>query len=269
MAIGPTINDIREITSVLSDKLKIDFTNYAFSFLRRRFAYIFNTLKVRNANAFIELVKKGEILDDFSYWFPVQENEMFRDPSFWRNLRTKIIPNLDENNLTFWFPEMVATEELMSLLVILKEEGLENKAKVFCNVSSRRRIDEIKRGRVSSKFLDLNKSNFKRLELSSHFEDYFTQEEGFTKIDVSLIDRIEFLNGNYFTNLPNANIGVTIFRNKMLYYNSKLQSVAEKQLYANLQKGSYLALGINERILKENKTSFDLYDSGEQIYKVS
>ena len=42
MAIGPTINDIREITPILAEKLKMDYSNYAFSFLRRRFSYLYN-----------------------------------------------------------------------------------------------------------------------------------------------------------------------------------------------------------------------------------
>ena len=268
MAIGPTINDIKEITSVLSEKLKMDFSNYAFSFLRRRFAYVFNELKVKNTSTFIEDIKKGKILDDFCYLFPVEETELFRDPSFWRTLRSKLIPNLSEDNLTFWFPDLTSGEELFSLLIVLKEDKVVEKAKIFCNVSSAKRINEIKEGKISAKNLDLNKSNFKRLEVESDFDDYFTRENGFLKLNSNLLSNVEFIQSNYFNTVPQSNINVTIFRNKMLYYNAKLQLFAENYLKNNLYRGSYFALGIKEKILKENESYFDIYDSGEQIYKV-
>ena len=269
MAIGPTINDIKEITSVLSEKLRMDFNNYAFSFLRRRFAYVFNALKVKNSNAFIHSIRSGDIIDDFCYTFPVSETEMFRDPAFWRILCSKVFPSLSEENMTFWFPELSSAEELFSLLVVLQEEKLLEKANIYCNVTSDKRINEIKKGAIDSKNLDLNKSNFKRLEIDTEFEEYFTAENGYVTINPDLLRNITFIKDNYFNALPDREIGVTIFRNKMIYYNYKLQLFAENYLKQNLNKGAYLVLGIKEFIQKDNQDCFELYDSAEKIYKVS
>ncbi len=268
MAIGPTIKEIREITFALSDKLKMDFSNYAFSFLRRRFAFIYTALKVKNADSLIHDIRSGEVIEEFNYLFPIPVNEMFRDPSFWRTLRVKILPTLNDN-LSFWFPELVSAEELFSLLVILQEEKLNSKAKIYCNVNSLKRIDEIKQAKISNKNIDLNKNNFKRLELESKFEDYFWEQDGFIGIQSELLQNVEFIQDNYFNSVPKEDIGVTLFRNRMLYYNGKLQSDAEKQLHQSLNKDAYLVIGIKERIVKENACFFDLYDSGEQIYRVS
>ena len=268
MAIGPTINDIREITLALSQKLKLDYTNYAFSFLRRRLAFIYSTLKIKKTDAFLEDIKTGTVIEDFCYLFPVTEGEVFRDPSFWRSLRTKILPALGDN-LSFWFPELVSAEELFSLLIILEEEKLTNTAKIFCNVNSYQRIQEIKQGKISLRNIEIHKSNFKRLELQSKFEDFFTELDGYATIHEGLIQKVTFLNDNYFNCIPNQQIACTLFRNRMLYYNGKMQCQSEKYLQECLGKGAFLILGIKEQITSENEYLFELFDSSEQIYRVS
>lgn len=268
MAIGPTINDIREITVALSQKLKMDYGNYAFSFLRRRFAVVYSALKIKNTATFIDDINTGKAIEDFCYLFPVTEDEVFRDPSFWRTLRTKVLPAMGDN-LSFWFPELVSAEELFSLLIILKEEKLTQKAKIFCNVNSSKRIAEIKQGKISTKNIEVHKSNFKRLELHSKFEEYFIEENGFAAIHEDLMQRVEFLNDNYFNSLPGQKIACTLFRNRMLYYNGKMQYQAERHLQQCLSKEAFLILGVKEQISKENELLYELFDSGEQIYRVS
>ncbi len=267
MAIGPNINDIREITVALSHKLKLDYANYAFSFLRRRLAHVYCALKIKKTDTFLEDIHSGNVIQDFCYNFPVGEGELFRDPSFWRSVRTKILPALGDN-LTFWFPELVSAEELYSLLIILEEEKLTHKAKIFCNTKSCQRIEEIKQGKISLKNIEIHKSNFKRLELHSKFEDFFTEENGYAAIHEGLLEKIVYLNDNFFNCVPDQQIACTLFRNRMLYYNGKMQCKAEEYLQQNLSKGAFLVLGIKEQISKENELLFDLFDSSEQIYQV-
>ncbi|WP_066630234.1 CheR family methyltransferase [Labilibacter marinus] len=266
---GPTINDIREVTALLSKKLGMDYSNYAFSFLRRRFAFVYNKLKVKNTADFITAINDGKILEDFNYYFPVGQTELFRDPSFWRNLRTRILPKLSDEELVFWFPEVSSSAELFSLLVILNEEELINKSKVYCNINSEKRIQEIKEGKIYSNNIDINKQNFKRLELDASYDKYFKEDRDFTFIYVDLLKNVEIIGEHYFKKVPVDKIGMTIFRNKMLYYNQKLQLNAERHIHSSIERGSFLSLGIKERILDENENYYDLYDNGEQIYKVS
>ncbi len=268
MALSPTINEIREITSVLTQKLKMDYSNYAFSFLRRRFAYLFNELKIKNTNFFIENITNKELIEDFCYTFPVIESEMFRDPSFWRVLKNKVLSSIENEVITFWFPELTSAEELYSLLIILKEENLLAKSKIYCNIDSIKRKNELLKLKIDSKKKDIIKSNFKRLELSSTFENYFKEEDGFLHVDKEYINSVVFLKGNYFNSIPEHQVNIALFRNRMLYYNNKLKVEAEKQLYNGIVKNGYLAIGIKENISVENSNAFYLYDKGEQVYQV-
>jgi chemotaxis methyl-accepting protein methylase len=268
MAVVPTINDIREITPVLSKKLKIDYYGFALSFLRRRFAYVFNVLNVKSTSSFIEDINNENILEEFCYHFPVCDTEIFRDPSFWRTLRTKILPKVESNKLSFWFPDLASNEELFSLLVILKEENLIDQATIYCNVTSKKREEELSKGIASGKSLEISKQNFKRLELKSNFKDFFTYDEGTIYIDKSLLAKIQIIQGNFFCQGPQEPVSLIIYRNRMIYFNLKLRHAAENELHKYLNKDGFFAVGIKEQISEDNNHLFEIFDSNEQIYKV-
>ncbi len=268
MAIGPSISDIRELTAALSIKLNVDFNNYGFSFLRRRFAHIYNVLNIKNTSEFIREIKSGSILEDFCYFFPVPINEMFRDPSFWRALKNRVIPSMSEEEISFWFPELVSPEELYSLIVILEELGVSSKSRIYCNIESVRKIDEVKSGIINSKYLELNKQNYKRLELSTNFNHYFIEEKEGLQLKSDFLNNVCFINASYFSQHPEEEISVVIFRNRMLYYNLKLQETSEKYLHNRIKRGGYLSIGIKEKISEANSCMYELFDEGEQIYKI-
>ncbi len=267
MAVVPTIYDIREITPLLKEVLNIDLYNFTLSFLRRRFASVFNQLNIKSVEGFKEDIKKGKFIDEFSYAFSVPDTEMFRDPSFWRTLKNKIFPQFGEKPFNIWMPDLVSNEELFSLLVILEQDKLIDQVKIYCNVDCSLRLLELKKGSIDGKSIEISMQNFKRLELDSQFEDYFTYDNKSIYIKEELLKNIEYIKGNYFVNGPTENISFCLYRNRMIYFNLKLQQSAEEELLKYIEKGGFLALGIKEKISQYNRDLFDEVDSNEQIYK--
>ncbi len=267
MAVVPTLNDIRVITPVLEEKMKVDVYNFALSFLRRRFTYVFNELNVKSVSGFIDDIKSGQLLEEFIYHFQVSDTEMFRDPAFWRTLKNKILPQYKQH-INIWFPDFVSAEELFSLLVILKEDDMLERANIYCNASSVKRVEEAKEAWVSGISYEISKQNFKRLELTSAFEDYFTFENKSVFIDKKLLKDVYFIQRNFFLEGPPVKIDLALYRNRMIYFNGKLQAQAEKKVCDHMQKEGYLAIGIKEHISTVNNDLFEAYDNVEQIYKV-
>lgn len=268
MAYIPTINDIRDITPLLSSKLGSDYTNYGFTFLKRRLTYLFNELNIRRLSQFIDGVNDGSLLDEIKYLFPVVCTELLRDPSFWRTVKDKIQKNLNQETLTFWFPELNSTEELFSLLIILDSLNVLDKVKITCNIDNFKRIEQVKEGYVDSKNRELNKSNLKRLDDRLNETDYFIENNGAIFLKEKLLQGVTLLEGNFMEIAPCINsIFMIIYRNKMLYYNGKLQKRIESELAKYLIPDCFLALGIRERISPDS-TDFFLSNNEESIYKV-
>ncbi len=264
-----TISEIREISSVLSEKLNLDINNFTLSFLRRRINYVFNELNVKNLNDFLERVKDNSVVDNFCYLFSVPDTEMFRDPSFWRTLKNKILPQFDQEEIHIWFPDLVSAEELFSLLVILKEAGKEDLHKIYCNIPSNRHLEIFKMGYVNGRNLEVSKNNFKRLGLESQFEDYFYVNNKLIYIQDDLISNVRYIQSNLYTNLPEEEMSLVIYRNRMLYFNSKLQICTEQLVHKCIKDRGYIALGIKEKISQSNEDLYKIYDQNEQIYIVN
>ncbi len=264
-----TISEIREVSTILSEKINLDINNFALSFLRRRINYVFNELNVKSINDFVLSLKNNNVIDDFYYLFSVPDTEMFRDPSFWRTLKNKILPQFGNEEMDIWFPDLVSMEELFSLLVILNESGKSDQYKIFCNVPSQKHLENFKLGYVNGRHLEVSKNNFKRLELQSQFEDYFSVENKLIYINSELIRNVEYIQSNLYTKPPDKEMSLVIYRNRMLYFNHKLQFNTEQQVHNYIKDGGYMALGIKEKISQSNEELFKLYDQNEQIYIVN
>ncbi len=269
MAVVPTLNDIKLITPILEEVLQLDIYNYALSFLRRRFAYVFNQLNVKSISGFIDDIKQGKLIDEFLYHFQVGDTEMFRDPSFWRTLKNKLLPKYENQNINIWLPDLVSSHELFSLLVVLQEDKLISSTNIICNSSSSKIINEVLEGFIPVKSLEVSKQNFKRLELNTSFEDYFICEDGKTTIDNSLLKNVQFIHNSFFIEGPSHFIDIVLYRNRMIYYNSKLQCKAEEEIFKYIKNsGGFIALGIKEQIGNNHMDMCESFDNNEQIYKV-
>ena len=61
-------------------------------------------------------------------YLTVQVSEMFRDPSYFRAIREKVVPHLRTYpSLKVWVAGCSAGEELYSLVILFREEGLEDR----------------------------------------------------------------------------------------------------------------------------------------------
>ena len=89
------IVDIRKLTEVIKSNYGYDFTNYAISSFKRRILRIIDLYKFNSIAALTQKIGDDPtFFEEFISEITVNVTEMFRDPSFWRVLRDKIIPNI-------------------------------------------------------------------------------------------------------------------------------------------------------------------------------
>ncbi|MEE8416003.1 MAG: CheR family methyltransferase, partial [Desulfobacterales bacterium] len=131
-----TSNENLEISLLLDAiyrKYGYDFRDYSTASIKRR---ILRRLSMSGLKSISELQHK--IIYDESFFtsllhdLSVNFTEMFRDPSFYHVLRKKIIPEL--NDLPFlkiWHAGCATGEEVYSVAIVLKEEGLYNRTQIY------------------------------------------------------------------------------------------------------------------------------------------
>ena len=99
-----SINDIKEIISTISVYNDMDYSNYVFSFLKRRYARIYESFNIKNTNQFYDLLKSEMSRDMVIGEMLVDTGEMFRDPSFWKYIRDEILVKISKIGTTIWLP---------------------------------------------------------------------------------------------------------------------------------------------------------------------
>jgi chemotaxis protein methyltransferase CheR len=184
------ISDLRRLTEIIKEKYQYDFTDYAMSSFKRRIARIMEMFKFSSVEALIKRVKDDPVfVEEFVTEITVNVTEMFRDPSFWRELRDHIIPNilLNHKSISIWHAGCSSGEEVYSMCILLNEMGILNKAKIIATDLDRKIIERAKKGEYSMKNMDLNEKNFIRVSGEKGLYKYYTEKNGKAVMDPNLV----------------------------------------------------------------------------------
>lgn len=255
-----TITDIKDISTAMSEKLKVDFADYNLSFMKRRLLRAFDTLSVHKVNDLINMLNDEQKCDEIAYLMQVPATEMFRDPAFWRALRKNIA---DKKQISVWLPHLTNGYELYSLVILLKQIGITN-ARIVASTFSQKVIDKVKELNITSKIDEVNRSNFERLETNSNFDEYVDIDDNSTTLKSNLLDSVEF-HKEWFINEKIEKFDLIIFRNVLLNYNAQLHERAIERLIKSLNDGGLLTIGIKEVILPRT-LHLDEVNVSEGIY---
>ena len=160
------INDIRILCQVVHEKYNYDFNNYAISSFKRRITRVLELFKINSMGILIEKIKNDPaFFKSFINEITVNVTEMFRDPSLWRELRDKILPNLfsTHEQIKIWHAGCSSGEEVYSMAIMLKEQGWLNKVKIYATDIDESILYKAKEGKYSSKnMIDINEKNYIR-----------------------------------------------------------------------------------------------------------
>src|SRR5690606_33342232 len=110
-----------------------DFRNYLRSSIRRRMQLRMHAEGLPSITALMEKVLHDpsfikKIVNDFS----IRVTEMYRDPHFFLALRKNIIPIIrDYPEIRIWHAGCSSGEEVYSMVILLQEEKLLHKAKIY------------------------------------------------------------------------------------------------------------------------------------------
>src|SRR5215471_11231055 len=110
-----------------------DFRNYASASLRRRVGNL-----MRDENVATISLLQDRILHDrgwlerFLYSLSVNVSAMFRDPPFYRAFRQEVVPLLRTYPFVrIWLAGVSMGEEVYSLAILLKEEGIYDRCRIY------------------------------------------------------------------------------------------------------------------------------------------
>ncbi|MES2733223.1 MAG: protein-glutamate O-methyltransferase CheR [Bacteroidota bacterium] len=266
------IADLRKLTELVKAKYDYDFSNYAMSSFKRRIQRVMELYKFASIDLLIKrLTEEPRFFKEFLSEVTVNVTEMFRDPSFWRELRDHIIPNilLNNQNISIWHAGCSSGEEVFSMAILLKEMGILEKAKIVATDIDTDILQKAKSGVYALKNMaDLNQKNYVRFQGSHSLEKYYREENGKVIMDKSLVESVSFREHNLVTSVPFSKFDLVLCRNVMIYFNQTLQNYVLKMFHESLFKYGYLIVGSKESLIWcEIANKFIVVNNEEKIYK--
>lgn len=265
------ITELKKLTGSIQQKFGLDFSNYAMSSFKRRIQRLLEVKKLNSVDVLISKIENNSFSkDDFLHEITVNVTEMFRDPSFWRTLKT-IIPNLflNQDKIRIWHAGCSSGEEVYSMAILLKELELLDKAQIIATDIDNMILEKAKSGKIILRNMELNSKNYLRVnEEKGDLMKYYKVNNDMAELDKELLQNVSFRTLDLVTAEPFSKFDLILCRNVMIYFNQTLQAKVLKLLHESLFNYAYMAIGTKENIIWcDIVNKFLIVNNEERIYK--
>jgi chemotaxis protein methyltransferase CheR len=244
-----TYNQIVTFFDELKFKTKIDLKVCSLGAIKR---IIGGYMDKNNINGLDELIRWVLInpgnKNDFMKAIIPDKTEFFRDPGVWRYLKAELPKMVTEKgNLRILDLGTSTGEDLISLMLVLKETNLSDKVKVVACEKYQVKIDELIIGDINVKKLEPSINNYKRYN-DGRFNELIIEsgEDDSFKLKESLIQNVEFEIFDLVSGRAFGKFDIVLCRNIMCYYSLKKSRPLYKTLSDFIDKDGLLILGVQE-----------------------
>lgn len=225
-----------------------DFRSYAYASIRRRLwkrieAEGLTTVSALQARVLHEPQLMEKLLLDLS----INVTAMFRDPSFYQAFRQHVIPLLRTYPfIRLWHAGCATGEEVYSMAILLQEEGLYERARIYATDINEVVLQRAKEGIFPVDRMQEYTENYIAAGGKRAFSDYYHAKYGGALFDESLTKNVVFSLHNLVTDHSFAEFTVILCRNVLIYFDKTLQAKVHGLFYDSLAKLGILALGSKE-----------------------
>jgi chemotaxis methyl-accepting protein methylase len=247
-----------------------DFRGYVRSSLGRRILHRMRAEQLPTITALLEKVlhDKGvlkRLLSDLS----IQMTEMFRDPSFFAAFRSEVVPLLrDLSEIRIWHAGCATGEEVYSMAILLQEEGLAEKTKIYATDMNAQSLIAAKKGAFPLKKMQQYTKNYLKAGGKKAFSEYYTTDHEFAYFDPSLNENLIFAQHNLVTDRSFNEFHVVLCRNVMIYFDKDLQLKVHSLIYNSLTDRGFIGLGSKETLVCLPKyMQYEEFNLNERIYR--
>ena len=247
-----------------------DFRSYARASIDRRVRQFMSGKNVRLISELIPCVLYDEALfSELAQYFSIAVTEMFRDPFVYCALREKVVPLLKTYPFVkVWHAGCATGEEVYSLAILLKEEGLFDRVTIFGTDFNDRALEQARQGIYPAERIKDFTRNYQEAGGKGSFSEYYHARYESAALDASLKERITFANHNLATDAAFGEMHLVFCRNVLIYFNPELQNRALRLFDESLVRGGFLCLGTKEDIqFTEVAGGYDAVDSAARIYR--
>ncbi|HEX6038708.1 MAG TPA: protein-glutamate O-methyltransferase CheR [Longimicrobium sp.] len=247
-----------------------DFRSYAYSSLKRRVWKRMQAEGLRHVSELQDRVLHDpSVMEKLLLDLSINVTAMYRDPGFYAAFREKVVPTLRTYPfIRVWHAGCSTGEEVYSMAILLEEEGLYERARIYATD-----INEMVLQRARAGIFPLDKmqeytQNYVRAGGTRSFSEYYTALYDGALFNSSLTRNVVFSQHNLVTDGSFAEFNVIVCRNVMIYFDRKLQNRVHRLFYDSLGRFGTLALGNKETLrFTDFEDKYEVLDAREKIFR--
>lgn len=247
-----------------------DFRDYALSSLTRR---IWKRIQDEGLSTVSGLQEKvlhdtgcmDRLLIDMS----INVTDFFRDPGFYLAFRNKVVPILRTYPfIRIWHAGCSTGEEVYSIAIVLQEEGLYEKCKIYATDINDTVLKRARDGIFALKSMQEFTKNYIQAGGQRAFSEYYTARDHDAIFLSTLKKNLVFASHDLVMDTSFNEFNVILCRNVMIYFNKKLQNRVHELFHESLCNFGILGLGSKESLRFTSRESFyEDVDSRWKLYR--
>jgi chemotaxis protein methyltransferase CheR len=247
-----------------------DFRQYAVASLKRRLwrrllAEGLSTISELQARLLHDPACMERLLLDLS----INVTSMFRDPTFYAAFREKVVPMLRTYPFTrIWCAGCSTGEEVYSLAILLEEEGLYARTRIYATDINENVLATAREGVFPLAKMQQYTQNYIRGGGKHDFSRYYVAAYDAAQFSRSLLENVVFAQHNLAMDRAFNEFNAIICRNVMIYFDRGLQDRVHSLFHDSLETFGILALGHKESLsFTAVADRYEEVDTNERIYR--
>jgi chemotaxis protein methyltransferase CheR len=170
--------------------------------------------------------------------------------------------------IRLWHAGCSSGEEAYSMAILLQEEGLYPRCRIYATDMSEAVLDRAKAGIFPLKVMQEYTENYLKAGGQSSFSEYYVAKYEHAMIRPSLKQNMVFAQHNLVTDRSINEFNAILCRNVTIYFNRSLQERVQKLLYDSLGRFGVLGLGHKESLrFTPFEACYEPVDAHEHIYR--
>jgi chemotaxis protein methyltransferase CheR len=262
--------EIRLLLEALFLKYHYDFRNYAMASIKRRLRQARQQLGLDTFSAMQDrLLHDPDFLPRLLGYLTIQVSEMFRDPSYFKAIREQVVPHLRTYpSLKVWVAGCSEGEELYSLVILFREEGLEDRTIFYATDINHRALEAAEAGIYPLDRVQHYTENHRRSGGKSSLSDYYQAAYGRASFDKTLRRNVVFSDHSLVSDAVFGEMNLISCRNVMIYFDRALQDRAIGLFSESLARRGFLGIGSKETLrFSRHGAAFTDFVREEKIYQ--
>jgi chemotaxis protein methyltransferase CheR len=258
------------LLKAMHDWYGYDYREYSYNMIKRR---ILHRVSVEGLGSISGLQEKilydqecfHRLLSDFS----INVTEMFRNPTFFLDFRENVVPLLRTYpTIRIWHAGCSTGEEVYSMAILLQEEGIYERTKIYATDINVGVLEIAKTGLFPIENMKKYTNNYLKAGGKKAFSDYYSVINKNVKFHSHLTKNIVFAQHNLVTDGSFNEFNVILCRNVLIYFSKSLREKVHQLFYQSLGVFGILGLGDKETMKFTGMSNYyEKVAHGQKLYK--